>query len=212
MRTELTNIAGGSSDPPLSEMLRTLCDGPSGPIRVREIVDHFGHRAFGAVLFVFSVPNMFPLPPGSSTVLGLPLVLVAPQLAIGARRPWLPRSVGERTIDRAALAQTFSRLIPSLERVETLLAPRLSFLFGAVGDRLIGLICSVLSLVLILPIPLGNMLPAASIAAFALALTQKDGFFALIGYLLAGVSFGVLALSAATVYAAVEQLLKFFGG
>ncbi len=212
MRTELTTIARGSPDPPLSEMLRTLCDGPRGPIRVREIVDHFGHRAFGAVLFVFSVPNLLPLPPGSSSILGLPLVLIAPQLAIGARRPWLPRSVGERTIERSALNQAFSKLIPSLERVETLLAPRLSFLFGAVGDRAIGLICFILSLVLILPIPLGNMLPAASTAAFSLGLTQKDGILALIGYLLAGCSFGVLALSIATVYAAVEQLLKFFGG
>lgn len=193
-------------------MLRTLCDGPPGPIRVRDIVDHFGHRAFGAVLFVFSVPNLLPLPPGSSTILGAPLVLISPQLAIGARRPWLPRSVGDRSIDRSALSQTFSRLIPSLEKVETLLAPRLSFLFGPVGDRVIGLMCFLLSLVLILPIPFGNMLPAASISAFALALTQRDGIFALVGYLLTASSFGVLALSAATVYAAVEQLLKFFGG
>lgn len=212
MGTELTTIVRGSPDPALSEMLQSLCDGPPGPIRVREIVDHFGHRAFGAVLFAFSVPNLLPLPPGSSTILGLPLVLITPQLAIGARRPWLPRSVGDRTIDRSTLNQAFSKLIPSLERVERLLAPRLSFLFGPVGDRMIGLMCFLLSLVLILPIPLGNMLPAASVSVFALGLTQKDGLFALLGYLLTASSFGVLALSAATVYAAVEQLLKFFGG
>src|SRR5690606_36314235 len=119
-------------------------------------------------LFVFSVPNLLPLPPGSSTVLGAPLVIITPQLAIGARRPWLPRAVAERHIDRAALTQAFSRVIPGLEQVEKLLAPRWSFMFGPVGDRMIGLICFLLSLVLILPIPLGNMLPAASVSVFAL--------------------------------------------
>jgi hypothetical protein len=196
----------------LSELLRSLCDGPPGPMRVRDIVDHFGHRAFGAVLFVFSVPNLLPLPPGSSTILGLPLVIIAPQLAIGARRPWLPRAVADRTVDRAALASAFSKLIPGLERVEKLLAPRLGFMFGAVGDRVIGLICFLLALVLILPIPLGNMMPAASVGVFSLSLTQRDGAFALLGYLLSLVSVGLLVLSAGAVWAAVEQLIRFFGG
>lgn len=199
-------------DAALSDLLRTLCDGPPGPLTVREIVDHFGHRAFGAVLFVFSVPNLLPLPPGSSTVLGLPLVIIAPQLAIGARRPWLPRAVGDRSVDRAALGQAFGRLIPGLERVERLLAPRLGFIFGPVGDRLIGLVCFLLALVLILPIPLGNMMPAASIGVFALSLTQRDGAFALLGYLFSMISVGLLALSAGAVLAAVEQLMRFFGG
>jgi hypothetical protein len=192
-------------------LLRSLCDGPAGPIRVREIVDHFGHRAFGAVLFVFAVPNLLPLPPGSSTFLGMPLFIIAPQLAVGMRRPWLPRAVAERSIERGALTQVFSRLIPSLERVEKLLAPRLGFVFGPVGDRLIGLICFLLAAVLILPIPLGNMAPAATISVFALGLTQRDGLFALLGYLLTAFSVGLLVLSAGAVVAGVEQVMKFFG-
>jgi hypothetical protein len=211
MGTELTTTARPAPHPALSELLQSLCDGPPGPVRVRDIVDHFGHRAFGAVLFVFSVPNLLPLPPGSSTVLGAPLVLIAPQLAIGARRPWLPRQVAERSIDRSALNQAFSKLIPHLERVEKLLAPRLGFLFGVVGDRLIGVMCLLLSLVLILPIWGGNMLPAASISAFALGLTQRDGVFALIGYALTIISFAVLALSYTLAVAALVQLVKFFG-
>jgi len=210
-----------SHDPPpsgappyaaLSELLRSLCDGPPGPVRVREIVDHFGHRAFGAALFVFSVPNLLPLPPGSSTFLGLPVLILAPQLAVGARRPWLPRSVGERTIDRATLTRVFNRLIPGLQRVETLLAPRLGFLFGPVGDRLIGATCFLMAIVLILPIPLGNMAPAATISVFALSLTQRDGLFALAGYAMTIGSLGLLVLGAGAVAAAVNQAVRLFGG
>ncbi|OYX36377.1 MAG: exopolysaccharide biosynthesis protein exod [Caulobacterales bacterium 32-69-10] len=195
----------------LSELLQGLTEGPPGPVRVRDMVDHFGHRAFGAMLFAFSVPNLLPLPPGSSTFLGMPLVLLSPQLALGVKSPWLPRAVTERTIERQTLKRAFDRIIPHLRKVERLCAPRLSFMFGPIGDRLIGLVCFLLALVLILPIPLGNMLPAAAVAVFALGLTQRDGAMVLLGYLMTGISVGVLVLSASAVVAAVQHLARIFG-
>lgn len=195
----------------LSELLTSLCEGPAGPISVRDIVDHFGHRAFGAVLFVFAVPNVLPLPPGSSGVLGAPLVLISPQLAIGRPRPWLPRAIADRTVNRSTLNQAFSKVIPSLERVEKLLAPRLGFLFGPVGDRIIGLVCFLLSAVLILPIPGGNILPAAAIAVLSLALTQRDGVFLLFGYTLTGASVGLLIYLASAIAKVFDHLLKAVG-
>lgn len=212
MRSRNPDSPQRRSNASLSDLLRTLCAGPPGPVRIRDMVDHFGHRAFGAVLFIFAVPNCLPLPPGSSGILGLPLVIITPQLAIGARRPWLPRQVAERSLDRATLDKAFSKVIPWLERAEKLLAPRLGFMFGPIGDRLIGLVCFILSLVLILPIPLGNMLPAASISVFALALTQRDGVFALIGYAMSLASAGLLVLSAGAVVAAVEGVIKLVTG
>ena len=74
--------------------------------------------------------------------------------------------------------------------------PRLVFLFGPVGERLIGLVCLALALVLILPIPGGNILPAMAVSALAFALIQRDGLIALIGYGLAITSASVLALAA----------------
>ena len=90
---------------------------------MREIVDHFGHRAFGAVLFVFSVPNLLPLPPGSSTILGLPLVIMAPQLMLGMRSPGCRASWASAASTGATSRTAFTRLIPQLEKVEKLLAP-----------------------------------------------------------------------------------------
>lgn len=199
------------TDASLSDLLTSLCEGPAGPVRVRDIVDHFGHRAFGAVLFVFAVPNILPLPPGSSGVLGAPLVLIAPQLAVGRSRPWLPKAIADRTVNRATLAQAFSKVIPALERVERLLAPRLGFLFGPIGDRFIGLVCFLLSAVLILPIPGGNMLPAAAIAVLSLALTQRDGAFLLFGYALTAASIGLLIYLASAIAHVFERLIGLIG-
>jgi hypothetical protein len=194
---------------PLSAILRALCE--EDRITVGEIVDRFGRRAFGALLFVFSTPNLLPLPPGSSTILGAPLVLLAPQVALGVHAPWLPRFVDDREISGADLNRFFGRLLPTVERFEKVSRPRLSFLFGGAGDRLLGLVCTLLALVLILPIPFGNLLPALTIGVLAFSLVQRDGVFALLGYGLAAVSAGVLFLAADLVIDGVRHLVNWFG-
>ena len=197
---------------PLSAILTEFCEDAHGAISVGEIVDRFGPRAFGALLFIFSVPNVLPLPPGSSTILGLPLVLLAPQVAIGIRAPWLPRFLDDRKIKPSDLKRWLGGIIPKLRSVEKLSRPRLHFLFGPIGDRVIGVICTLLACVLILPIPLGNLAPALCIGAFALALFQRDGVIALVGYLMASVSLGLLILSAGAVSLAITKMIGAFHG
>jgi hypothetical protein len=197
-------------DEPISAVLRRILAIDEDRISVAEIADAFGSRAFGALLFAFSVPNLLPLPPGSSTVLGLPLVFLAPQVAIGMRHPWIPKFLARRTVDRAQLRKAFGRILPKLARLESLLKPRLGVMFGEIGDRLIGVVCLVLALVLVLPIPLGNMLPAASVAALSLGLATRDGALALVGYLLGAASVAVLALTAHATVAAAQKLFEMF--
>lgn len=195
----------------LSAILRdTLADG-SEQITIGDLVDAFGPRAFGAILFAFSIPNLLPLPPGSSTFLSIPLLIIAPQLVIGVQTLWLPKALDNRGVKRADLARMFGRILPKLERVERLTAPRLGLVFGPVGDRLIGLVILLLSLVLVLPIPFGNLLPAAAIAALSLGMTQRDGVLVLFGYGITTASVVVLFLSARAVVAAFNQLLHLIG-
>lgn len=206
-------MAEPEHDPPtnISDILRELCADPKAEFTVGQIVRRFGRRAFGAVLFLFSTPNLLPLPPGSSTVLGAPLVLLAPQLAMGVPSPWIPKGLARRRIKGAALAATFGRMLPFVERAERISRPRLHFMFGPIGDRAIGLVCTLLALVLILPIFGANMLPAAAVGVLSLSLVQRDGVLALIGYLLAALSTGVLVLMAGAVIVAVQKLLHLFG-
>jgi hypothetical protein len=194
----------------LAVILRDLCAG-EGEVTIGEIVEAFGRRAFGALLLVFSVPNLLPLPPGSSTVLGAPLVLLAPQVAIGVRVPWLPKGLKARRMSRPDLRKAFDRLIPWLDRIEQASRPRLTWMFGSLGDRLIGLACTLLALVLILPIPFGNMLPAATVGVLSLALIQRDGVLAIIGYGLFAASVGVLVMTANVALEAAQRLMNIFG-
>lgn len=185
-----------TAEPPLSAVLADIADHGEERISVEELTQKFGGRAIGALLFVFGLACMLPLPPGATTIFGFPLVLLAPQLIIGASAPWLPEKVKASTISTAHLKDGLPRFIKALKKVEAVSKPRLTLLFGAIGERVIGLVILALALVLILPIPGGNILPAMAVSALAFALIQRDGLIALVGYALAITSASVLALAA----------------
>lgn len=204
-------LATGAHPDSISAILAELSADPAAKISVRQIVRRFGRRALAALLFVFAVPNVLPLPPGSSTLLGAPVLILAPQLALGIHSLWLPHQLLDRTFTGAQLALLFEPLLPFVRRIERLSRPRLGFFFSEVGDRLIGLVCTLLALVLILPIPLGNLLPGATIAVLGFALAQRDGLLALLGYLMAIASAVILGLTAGAVSLGLHHLLERFG-
>jgi hypothetical protein len=198
----------GETSQRFSTMLRQVSEQAHERITLAELVQVFGDRAFGALMLIFAIPNVLPLPPGSSSVLGAPLILIAGQLAIGRRVLWLPAAFLGKSVPRDYLRRVVARLLPSLRWMERMLAPRLGLLFGPVGDRLIGITCLVLSIILFLPIPFGNMLPAAAIACFSLGLIQKDGAAAILGYLLAMISLGVLAAISGALWIAAQAFFN----
>ena len=148
----------------------------------------------GPVLFALTLPVLLPMPPGVSMLLALPLLMVAPQLALGRRRLWMPKALSQRTVPRKDLVKLLHRVLPPLERFEKLSRPRLVFLTGRVGARLAGLACSLIALVLVLPIPFANLVPAMACGLFAMGLTRRDGLLILGGYALIIVAVVVVAL------------------
>jgi hypothetical protein len=196
----------------LSDVIEGFGEDERPVLTVGQMLEQFDSRAFGAMLLVFGLLNCLPLPPGSSTILSLPILLLAPQIAWGSDVPWLPRKLVDHPLKRDDLRGLFRRLTPIVRRMELVTRPRLQILFGPVGERLIGVVCTLLALVLVLPIPLGNLAPGATVAVLALALLQRDGLLVLLGYLMAAVSVGLLVVSAGVVAAAVERLLHMIPG
>ncbi len=172
-----------------------------------ELTQRFGGRAIGALLFIFGLACLLPWPPGGTTIFGLPLVLLAPQLIIGSAVPWLPRALRARTLSTADLRNGLPRVIPFLRRAEAISRPRLAFLFGPVGERLIGVVILVLALILILPIPGGNMPPALAVSTLSFALIQRDGLIALVGYAMVAASGVVLVAFAHVIVKILEYVV-----
>ena len=195
-------------DRPLSELVGDLARSERASLSLGEIAEAFGTSAIASLLLVFGLACALPLPPGATTVFGAPLLLLAPQLLVDAPAPWLPRRLRERRIATAELGRVFARMAPWLRRMEAVSRPRLGFLVGRPGRRLIGLICTAFAVVLILPIPLGNMLPAATVSAFSLAMIQRDGVVAMAGDAFAAASVGALVLAASLVAGMLEKGLS----
>ena len=165
----------------LSTVLRLLAaDTTRERVSVADLLAALGDRALGALLFVFAFPNVLPTPPGTSTILGAPLVFLAAQLAFG-RAPWLPSVVARRSMPRTDFAVLVRRIAPWLERAERLLRPRLTRLALPPAEYAVGALCLLLAVLLVLPIPLGNMLPALAISLLALGVLERDGVWVLAG-------------------------------
>lgn len=178
----------------LSQVLRELTGGTRGSITVGELREALGDRSFAALLFVFSAINLLPFPPGTSLLLGIPMVIVSFQMAYGARTAWLPRFLLKKSIGPKQLDRMRTGLIPRLERIETVIRPRYWPFSHVAAERIIGLIGLVLSIAVTLPIPLSNWLPAFGATLIALGLMERDGV--LLG---AGIVVGALSLVLVTV-------------
>lgn len=190
---------------PLSVVLLRLAqDTTRKRIAVGDLLRALGDRALGALIFIFAVPNVIPVPPGVSTVLGAPLLFLSVQLMFGLR-PWLPALVAKRSISREDLATLVRRVVPWLARAEKLLRPRVRVLAGPPAEYLVGFVCLLLACILVLPIPLGNALPALAISLMALGVLERDGLWVLGGLVAAVVSVAVvygvvLAMAKAALY------------
>jgi hypothetical protein len=183
--------ASGAGRVALSERIVRIADQTGDRMRIGDLTEAFGDHVFGALLVIFALPNVFPLPPGSSTVFAIPLLLITAQMALGRKSLWLPKTLADKTISKEALQRLSTHGAPILKRAERRLLPRLGAL---VNDRLVGIICFLLAVVLVLPIPLGNMPPGLAISAFGLGLLYKDGLAVLAGFIATAASLVIVAL------------------
>lgn len=196
----------------LSDMLNRIANDQSRErIAIGDLLDVMQERAFGPLLLIFSLPNVLPTPPGTSAVLGAPLIFLTLQLALG-REPWLPRIIADRSIARADFAKFIGRATPWLARAERLLRPRLGMLAHPPAEYVVGAMTFVLAFVLVLPIPLGNMLPALAICILALGILERDGIWVIAGMIVGVASLGVVSgVIWAFVKAGIYLLKSLFG-
>jgi hypothetical protein len=149
-------------------------------IFVSDLLSAIEDRAVLALVLLFSLPNIIPMPPGTSAVLGAPLVILTAQWLLGAK-PWLPSPLLHMSLDRRDLARWLDRATPWLMRADSMLRPRLAPLVRPCAQRMAGILGMVLALILLLPIPLGNAPPALAISVLAAGFLRRDGVWVLAG-------------------------------
>lgn len=181
----------GEKPEKLSELLRHVSAKAGDKISLGEIAHAMDDRSFGAFLVVFCLPNLVPLPPGATFILGLPLIFIACQMAFSRLDTiWLPRRLREYTFDNKAFSAVLDKFIPWMNKAERFIKPRF-FSGNRMVERVLGIFALVLALIVFLPIPLGNMGPSLALALVGLGLTERDGLLMGAGVVVGGI-FGVI--------------------
>lgn len=168
---------------PFSQVIEDIGVKDDPKLYLGELVNAFGERGFGALmLFLGLVSAVIGAVPGSTTILGAPILLIAFQLIIRRDQLWLPRWALKSSIDREGYRTAIAKVMKPLRRVERWSRPRLSIMTSEVSEVLIGIACILLCTILVLPIPGGNLVPSLIIVAFGFGLVQRDGLAILIAW------------------------------
>ena len=174
----------------LADILDGLSHSQKSHLTVRDVTEAFGEKSAAASLTVFAIPNLMPLPPGSTLIFGLPLLFVSWQMAVSPSRGLsFPDRLANCRIQREMFAAFAGRAIPYLRMMERWLKPRLNIASRKPLERLLGLFALLLATVVFLPIPLGNWLPALALAVIGLTLSARDGLG-----LIAGICIGIVSI------------------
>lgn len=175
---------------------------------LREIMDRLDEGAFGAMLFVLSLPCMIPFLYLVPQIVAVPMLALAAQMAIGRREPWLPEKLAARAINKDGLTKTARGGRKWLGWIETFARPRLTFLTGRGAQVLVGLFLCAFCVSIMLPFPGTNSVPAVGVGLAAFGLVQRDGFLVIIG-LIIGVAWISLLLIGGL--ALIKYLLSLIG-
>ena len=199
-------------EPPLSqELLHLASTATAERITLQDLLDGIKSHARPTLLILFALPNTIPSIPGTSAITGLPLVYLTLQMMLG----WpiqLPGFIGNRIFKRADLLAVLRRAEPWLARIERILTPRWRALSTARAERLLGAFCLALSLLIMAPVPFGNILPSITIILIALGMMERDGYFIAAGLAVGTAAWGLVgALYWALLKALLFVIAQAFG-
>lgn len=181
---------------------RALLDGiatgdPTESLRLGDLFQGLGDRAFGMLLIAATAPAFIPIPGLAGALSGPLVMLVGVQILLRLRQPWLPGFVAHRGPQRSTMGRLRDLLAPWLRRLEHVVRPRLTVMLDHwLLDIVTGLLVVALGLLLSLPIPFTNYILAGLLLLFALALLERDGALMLVAWgagLAAIISFSALS-------------------
>lgn len=140
-------------------------------------------RSYAFAIAAIGLPNCFPTGiPLLSTVTGIPMVLIAAQYFLGKPVPSVPDFIGRRGLPRGRLQDFLTKARRTIERLERAVHPRYGAWLTGLPRRLMLIAWALQIVLLALPIPFDNLLPAWAILFFCLALLENDGAMAILGW------------------------------
>ncbi|MDO3385828.1 exopolysaccharide biosynthesis protein [Gilvimarinus sp. SDUM040013] len=173
----------------LTDTIELILESNEGQsVSVGSVLENASDRGFGPLLLVPALFTFLPTGgiPGVPIVAAAVIVLIAGQLLIGRRSPWLPARIQRMQLKKSSVTEVLEPAKRYTARVDRVLKPRLSFLLGESGLKAIAVLCIALALALIPlgPIPFAAAAPSGILVLLSLGIVARDGVLVLIGALL----------------------------
>jgi hypothetical protein len=154
-------------------------------LSLKEFLDGMQGRSYAFAILVLDIPNAIPTGiPWLSTVTGVPMLLLLAQFFAGRTVPSLPESIGRRSLPRGKLQDLLGgRARRFLRWLELTVHARREWWVSGMPRRMLMFAWAANILILAVPIPFDNLIPAFAILFFCLALIEDDGVMAMLGWL-----------------------------
>ena len=194
-KNHVKNDSAQTSEKSLKETLESILETTkSHSIQVSELFNNLGSKGFGIILVFLSLPSALPVPaPGYSTPFGIAIVLIAFQILIGKNSLKTPNSIKKITFSPNISQKILSFAISFLNKIEPFIKPRLLQFQSKQFRPFVAINLIMLALLMILPIPFTNTLPAMVICLFGISICENDGLLTLISIALSLLSLAFYA-------------------
>ena len=165
--------------------LERLFAGPrESVLTIETFLNGLETRSYAFAVAALNIPNVIPTGiPWVSTITGVPMFLLAIQYFMNHPTPTVPDFVGRHGLPRGKLQDFLDKARRHIARVERAIHPRHDYMVSGLPRRLLQIVWFLLIILLMLPVPFDNLLPAWSILFFCLALIERDGIMAMLGWL-----------------------------
>jgi hypothetical protein len=186
---------------------------PVEGINFKEFLELIGEQGGLISCLILVAPFLFPVSiPGSSLPFGLAIILINIGI-ITKTHPLLPKRVMDYKISQNTMITLLNGINRVLHGLEKFIKPRFTFLTRKPmdhGNNVVMIFCAFL-LMLPLPVPLTDFLPAYSILFLTLGSIESDGYLVLAGYSVAIVTTIYFILIALLGFAGIKALFVLLG-
>lgn len=182
----------------------------NGKTKILEIMEDFHENGILLAMVFFALPVAIPLPypPGFTTIMGVPLMILSFQLLIGSKKVRLPAKINNYEIKNSTLKMISNKIVHVIETIEKYVTPRLSFAKSVYCEQFVGLICFIAAAAVALPIPLTNAVPALGITIMAIGLLNRDGIVIIAGFCVAIIGLAIAISAILASWIAIKYLFN----
>jgi hypothetical protein len=166
-------------------------------------------RSYAFAIAALNLLNCIPTGiPWLSTITGLPMIFLLAQFFAGRTVPSLPVFVGRRGLQRGKLQTFLERSRRFVRWLEDKVHVRHEWWVTGLRRRALQFAWATNIVILTLPIPFDNLLPAWAILFFCLALIEDDGVMAMLGWVFTALTAVWTVFLLAVGHAAIMAVFK----